>query len=384
MDRSVPARLALAVLPCCFMLLLAACRMREGSEQVVVPEAVRANLYVSANGSDSNPGTEAEPFRTIARAAQIVTPGTTVHVAPGIYTGGFKTAASGSEHARIVYESTQKWGAKIVPPLNSSTATAWQNRGSYVDIVGFEVDGSDYQGGTKWLSGIYNGGSYVSVRNNHVHHIATDVPCESVGGAGIGVDGYYHGVRAEVIGNNVHDIGPDSCRFVHGIYVSTSAAVKNNIVYRISGAGIHLWHDAHKVIVVNNTVAATQTGILVDGGGRGSGSSDHNHVFNNIVFDNRTGIAELGATGRHNSYRHNLVYGNRDADWHLAEGMRHSGTIAAPPGFIGYSRTGTPDFRLAADSAAIGKGLEHGADGPDFYGKARGRLDAVDLGACQH
>jgi hypothetical protein len=107
-------------------------------------------------------------------------------------------------------------------------------------------------------------------------------------------------------------------------------------------------------------------------------------VFNNIVVDNRTGIAELGATGRHNSYRHNLLYGNRDADWRLAEGMRHSGTVAAAPGFISYSRTGTPDFRLAADSAAIGKGLEHGADGPDFYGRSRGRLDAVDLGACQH
>ena len=76
--------------------------------------------------------------------------------------------------------------------------------------------------------------------------------------------------------------------------------------------------------------------------------------------------------------------GNRDADWRLAEGMRHFGTVAAAPGFVGYTRSGTPDFRLADGSPAIGKGLEHGADGPDFYGKSRGQTDAVDLGACQH
>jgi hypothetical protein len=107
-------------------------------------------------------------------------------------------------------------------------------------------------------------------------------------------------------------------------------------------------------------------------------------VFNNIVFDNRYGISEQGATGKHNSYRNNLVFGNREADWRLAQGMQHSGTVAEAPGFVAYTRRGTPDFRLAADSPAIGKGLEHGADGPDFYGKARGQRDAVDLGACQH
>jgi hypothetical protein len=380
------ARLALTVLPFCFALMLAACRMRDGgSDQMVVPEVVRANLYVSPNGSDSNPGTEAEPFRSIARAAQVVTPGTTVHVAPGVYTGGFKTMASGTMEARIVYESTEKWGAKIVPPLNSGTTTAWQNRGSFVDIVGFEVDGSDYQGGTKWLSGIYNGGSFASIRNNHVHHIANDVPCESNGGAGIGVDGYYHGIRSEAVGNSVHDIGPGTCRFVHGIYVSTSAAIKNNIVYRVSGAGIHLWHDANNVLIAGNTVTACETGVIVGGGDyyHTKGPNDRTQVVNNIVYDNRAGVVEQGDTGPHNSYRNNLVYQNGNGDWKLAPGMGHTGTVAAPPGFVAYDRRGTPDFKPAAKSPVVGKGVRATESSePDFEGKPRG--SNIDIGAVQH
>lgn len=378
-------RSALTALPCCLMVALAACRMRDGGpEQMVIPEVVRANLYVAPSGNDSNPGTQDEPFRTIVRAAQVVTPGTTVHVGPGVYTGGFKTTASGSMEARIVYESTERWGARIVPPLNSNSSTAWQNRGSYVDIVGFEVDGSQYQGGAKWLSGIYNAGSFVSIRNNQVHHVANDVPCESSGGAGIGIDGYYRGVKSEVIGNSVHDIGPDSCRFIHGIYISTTATVRSNIVFRVAGAGIHLWHDANNVLIAGNTVTASETGIVVGGGDyyHTQGPNDRTQVLNNIVYDNLSGIVEQGSTGKHNSYRNNLVFQNNGADWRLSEDMRHAGTIAAAPGFVAYDRKGTSDFRPGPKSPVLGKGVRV-ADGADldFNGKLRGQ--GIDVGAVQ-
>lgn len=381
------ARIALTVLPICVMLALTACRSRDNAyEQLVIPEIVRANLYVSPNGNDSNPGSEEEPFRSITRAAQVVTPGTTVHVAPGVYTGGFTTTASGTAEARIVYQSTEKWAAKIVPPLNSVSSTAWQNRGSYVDIIGFEVDGSQYQGGTKWLSGIYNGGSYVSIRANQVHHVANDVPCDSAGGSGIGVDGYYRGVKSEVVGNSVHDIGPAACRYIHGIYISTSATVKNNIVFRISGVGIHLWHDANNVLIVGNTVTTSDIGIVVGGGDyyHTQGPNDRTHVYNNIVYDNKIGVAEQGATGKNNSYRNNLVFQNPSGDWKLSEGMAHAGTISAPPGFIAYDRKGTPDFRLSARSPAVGKGIKSSGDYAerDFEGNPRGAN--VDIGAVQH
>jgi len=339
---------------------LAGCRLREGgAERLVVAEPVRTHLYVAPGGSDSNPGTRAEPLRTLVRAAQAVTPGTTVHVAPGVYSGGVRSNTNGAPDARIVFQSSGRWGARIVPPLDARQSAAWDNRGSYVDIIGFEVDGSQYQSGMKWVSGIYNGGSHNSVLNNHVHHIGLDVPCEPKGGAGIGVDSYYKGIDATVSGNRVHDIGPPGCRFMHGIYVSTTADVRNNVVYRISGAGIHLWHDASHVTIHANTVAASGTGIVVGGGDfyHAKGPNDHTHVSNNIVYDNGHGILEQGATGRHNSFRNNLVYGNNDGDWKLADGREHTGSISAPPQFVEYRVNGTPDFRLLPGSPAIGQGL---------------------------
>ena len=44
------------------------------------------------------------------------------------------------------------------------------------------------------------------------------------------------------------------------------ASVRDNIIYRTSGAGIHLWHDASNVTIRGNTVAGCGTGIVVGGG----------------------------------------------------------------------------------------------------------------------
>ena len=184
------------------------CAGRIAAAEPSATPATAYHLYVGPQGADTNPGTEAAPFRTIERASQAALPDTTVHVAPGTYAGGFKTVANGTPKKRVYYLSTMRWGAKIVPPQNSSNPTAWDNRGNYVDIVGFDVDGTVYQGGVKWLNGIYSGGSYDSIRGNHVHHIGATVTCTSTDGAGITVDSYYHGIKSEVIGNTIHDIGP--------------------------------------------------------------------------------------------------------------------------------------------------------------------------------
>lgn len=364
--------------------LLAGCRLRDGGhEELVVPELVRTHLYLAPNGSDSNPGTRAEPFRTLARAAQVVTPGTTVHVAPGIYSGGVRTTTSGTPEARIVFQSTERWGARIVPPLDARQSAAWDNRGSYVDIVGFEIDGTQYQSGMKWLSGIYNGGSHNGVHGNRIHHVGNDVPCEPKGGSGIGIDSYFKGVDVAVTGNHVHDIGPPGCRYMHGIYVSTTASVRGNVVYRVSGAGIHLWHDANRVTVRGNTVAASGTGIVVGGGDfyYSKGPNDHTHVSNNIVYDNHHGILEQGAIGRHNSFRNNLVYQNAGEDWKLSPGREHTGSISAPPQFVEYSASGTPDFRLRPGSPAIGQGLPLESAPPGSGNTGARPMRKADIGA---
>lgn len=380
--RSLPAALLGAL---CVALMLSGCRLREtGQEDLVIPELVRTHLYVSPSGSDSNPGTRDEPFRTLTRAAQAVTPGTTVHVAPGTYFGGVRTNTHGTAEARIVFESTERGGARLVPPLDSRQPAAWDNRANYLDIIGFEIDGSQYQSGMKWLSGIYNGGSHNGVHYNHIHHIGNDVPCEAKGGAGIGIDSYYKGIDAEVVGNQVHDIGPPDCRYMHGIYISTTASVRDNVIYRASGAGIHLWHDANHVSIRGNTVVGSGTGIVIGGGDfyHSKGPNDHTHAANNIVYDNGHGILEQGATGDNISYRNNLVFQNAGGDWKLSAGRRHTGTITAAPLFADYNRTlPAPDFRLQPGSPAIGKGLAADAGGDAVALRPRHQ---VDIGAVPY
>src|SRR5690349_8920675 len=129
------------------------------------------DLYVSTTGSDSNSGTQTSPFKTILAASQAAQPGTTVHVAAGTYYGGFETTANGTSSAPIHYVSDTPWGATIVPPPNSTSEFGWDQRGSYVTIDGFNVDGANYQGGKPWTGGINQAGSYSLVENSHVHNI---------------------------------------------------------------------------------------------------------------------------------------------------------------------------------------------------------------------
>lgn len=360
MARFARSRLLVALLASLLTLLaevvLTGCRARDSADaRLVVPELVRTHVYVAPHGDDSDPGTRTEPFRTLARAAQVVTAGTTVHVAPGFYSGGLRTTAHGTAEARIVFQSSERWGARIVPPVAARQGAAWDNRGNYVDIVGFEIDGAQYQSGMRWQTGIYAGGAHDGVHGNRVRHIATDGPCDGKGGAGIAVDGQHKGGDAVISGNTVHDIGAPGCRDMHGIQVGVRATVKGNVVYRVPGAAIHLWHDASHVAVQANTVAASGIGILVGAGDfhHSAGPNNHTRVENNIVYDNGIGIVEHGATGEHNSFGNNLVHANADGDWRLAAGRRHTGTIDAPPQFADYAPDGTPDFRLRPGSPAL-------------------------------
>jgi hypothetical protein len=43
------------------------------------------NFYVSPEGNDSNDGSQHRPWATISHAGSVATPGSTVHVAPGVY-----------------------------------------------------------------------------------------------------------------------------------------------------------------------------------------------------------------------------------------------------------------------------------------------------------
>jgi len=75
---------------------------------VVIVTCSVANLYsaeyfVSPSGSDTNPGSRAQPFATIQRASGLLQPGDTCYIRKGTYREVLRPARSGREGAPITY-----------------------------------------------------------------------------------------------------------------------------------------------------------------------------------------------------------------------------------------------------------------------------------------
>jgi parallel beta-helix repeat protein len=342
------------------------------------------HLYVATTGSDSNAGTQAKPFKTITKAAASAKASTTVHVAAGTYNGNVSTQTSGTASGKIRFVSDTKWGAKIV---GTGSEAMWTNNGNYVEINGFDITGPG-------RLGILNYASNTLVANNHIHNLTLSAGCTGDGGAGV-VNATYGSTNGDMIGNVVHDIGkPGGCNGVQGLYSSnTGGKIVNNVVYRVSSFGIHLWHAASGTTIANNTVFANGSsgmggGIVIGVGDSPGGVLLNNvKVLNNIVYNNpRGGIQQYcysgsSCIGTGNVVSNNLVYGST-TNVGMLKGSA-TGTISADPKFVSYSPTGTGDYRLQSRSPAVNKGIASGAPTTDILGVARPKGGAIDIGAYE-
>jgi parallel beta-helix repeat protein len=297
-------------------------------------------LYVSPSGRDRNPGTQTAPFATIKKADSVATPGTTVHVAPGTYTWTGITTHSGTATAHITFVSDTKWEAILRPPSISwlwSDGTPgnyiWYVKGSYVDIIGFDIDGSRITSGQD--EGLGLAAPYVRAIGNRIHDLLHGDGIYTSGDTG----------PDDAIGNIVFNIGTPSVvsNQIHGIYfrVANGGRISNNIVSGVSGYGIHCWHACSNTTISNNTVFNNRNGGIIFGGGDapnfGNSLCDNMVVTNNVAINNtKTGIEEYEYPGQHtigshNQILNNIVYGNPDGNMVLLEGNTASGTITSDP-----------------------------------------------------
>lgn len=341
------------------------------------------NIYVSPTGSDSNPGTQAAPVKTITRADALASAGSTVHVAAGTYyvsapslsNAGIVTRKSGTSSARIRFVSDVKWGAKIVV---SGTGITWDSRGSYVDIDGFQITGSGRHG-------LLASGAYLTFKNNYIHDLTVSGGCNGSGGAAIDTYGPVGNVLIDR--NVVRNIGYryiGACNTIQGIYIANANnVVTNNIVSGVAMAGIQQWHGATASTIVNNTSFHNKIGILLGQGDAGTTTgSANNYVANNIVYDNRAyGVIEMGKMGGNNRYANNLV-ARSGTSWKVKGSV--TGSISSDPLFRNYLANGTGDYRVYSSSPAIDRGTSAKAPTIDFAGVARPRGAAVDVGAYEY
>lgn len=95
---------------------------------LLAPCALHATTYfVATTGADTKPGTDAQPFRTIQKAADIVAPGDTVRVRAGVYAERVTIKTSGTPDQPIVFEGERGRDGEWLTIVDHSTPVrAWR------------------------------------------------------------------------------------------------------------------------------------------------------------------------------------------------------------------------------------------------------------------
>jgi hypothetical protein len=127
---------------------------------------VVGNLYYVAtndpNASDSNPGTEALPWKTLTKAANTAQAGDTVLVRAGTYNESLTLTHSGTVDAPITF-SNHNGAAVVIDGQHSRPSNVTVQNANYVIVSGFEMVHAASN------AVVLQNTQHVQVLNNHVH-----------------------------------------------------------------------------------------------------------------------------------------------------------------------------------------------------------------------
>ncbi len=383
----------------------------------ITATAHAATYYVSVNGgSDSNPGTEGAPFKTIARGSEAMASGDTLYIRAGtylermvnsgIYRFKFVNGKPGAYTRYAAYPGEEK-KVIIKPTLEGYIEyTVWFGEGrSFIEISGLVFDSSTMTAANEWKNiigfddagtahnnrlinneiryaqkGILNGGGNEFI-GNHFHHLR-----------GYGI--YTGGRNGLMEGNVFHDIGGYAIhhyQFNANHKILDNWIFRNNVIYR-----------AGRTFVSNNDGRTDKLSAVIISNGKNT------KFYNNIIYDSYAGVdVKMGAVDA--LIANNTVYGN---DTHGigvfgndngSKNARIINNISFGNGGAQISDTGTGtvlqnnlttdpkfvnpaagDFGLQAGSPAINKGMELRAEVlDDFMGTKRPVDLLYDIGAFE-
>ncbi len=327
-----------------------------------------AALYVAPTGLDSNPGTLALPFQTVAQGLSVLEPGQTLFLRGGTYGEWLTMARSGTAADPI---SLRSYPGETVELTGRLKITA-----SYVRVSGLRFVGRTAANPEQVL--IYvSGGDHVEISNNELTGAA--MSAIYVGDPGNGAD------DVQFLSNWVHDNGTHD-NLDHGIYygTGTGGVIANNLFERNHAYGIHLYPDCDNALVTQNTVVGHgRSGVLAGGE---LTTSDGNVVVNNIVaFNAGHGVRSywglLPGTG--NLFRNNVAFGN-------AAGNHGSGTLADSWTFLDtveadplFANVPGGDYRLGDASPALDRAVPEYSLAYDLGGRSRPQGQGSELGAYE-
>ena len=294
---------------------------------LTVTPAAAATYYVDkTNGScsDSGPGTTAQPFCTIGKAASLVTAGQTVRVLAGAYAETVNGPNSGTAGNPITYSA-----APGVTVTGNGTATGNAFRmstKSYIVIDGFTIkDTVDY--------GIYASASdHITISNNDVSSAGSPA----------------------------------------------SGAVR---------AGIFLTNTDNSTVTHNTSDHNSQDGIRLTGGSSGNVVSDNVSYGNAEEWErNATGIQVTGTGSDNNTILHNTTYGNEDSGLQFYAGAQSNivvGNLSYGNGDHGIDNNAAPNNTFVGNTVqgnvTAGINLE-GSAAPGSGGATLANNISVDNG----
>jgi hypothetical protein len=207
--------------------------------------AAAATFTVATTGLDTNPGTEAEPWRTIQKAANTLAPGDAVRVRGGVYAEHVTVNVSGSAtNGAVTFAAypgeTPILDATGVTPPNPDAALFLLIGKSYVTIRGFELRNDKATAGSRVPCGIMVRGPshHLDIRDNDIHDIWYHTASGNAFGIAIYGDSTTPMTRIVIDGNRVHHCrtGNSETIVVNGNV--TDFEITNNRVHDNTNIGI--------------------------------------------------------------------------------------------------------------------------------------------------
>ncbi|WP_293915040.1 PA14 domain-containing protein [Deinococcus sp.] len=286
------------------------------------PDATGRTFWVAPGGNDGGPGSEASPWATINKASQTLTPGDTVLVKDGTYTGVY-IASSGKPGKPITFKAAP--GAKPNIFITEIGSAGFLLQGaSYIDIEGFNLDyqvpGAENANGERWEPGIaitsLNDRGPGRIDSHHVRIIGNRVHGFPGGGIGSGqadyvtiegntiwetafyskydtsaislyqsrnVDqaaGYHHIIRANTVFKNENR--------VPGTGIGNTTITDGNCIIIDDGRNTQKFQGDKATYPAFTGATLVENNICADNGGRGVNvfSSDNVLIRNNTFYKN--------------------------------------------------------------------------------------------------
>jgi hypothetical protein len=214
-----------------------------------VKSLTRTVYHVARTGLDTNPGTKARPFRTLARGASMAQVGDTVLARAGVYDVGFdepvvKLDNIGTADEHILFRAYPGESVKLDGGKAPADTDLMQVRGRFIDIVGLELANA-----SKTAINLYRwegqGGRDIWVQDNEIHHSwrgAVYPNADSTGLHFIGND-VHHNVRVNETKSYCHNGGWPSAVNLTG----AGDVVVGNTIHENWGEGIGAYGSDHVV-----------------------------------------------------------------------------------------------------------------------------------------